>query len=268
MRRLPSSKGQGESVELTLIQGDCVKALATMPKLDCIFADPPDNIGLGYANSKDRLARAAYVENLNAWVDAFTDAAPIVWLSFNPIWFLDMAAAVTAHALPKGFEAKECVQVFTFGQHNPHDFGINHRCLWRLRQPTAPLYPTQCKIASWRQLNGDKRAAPGGRVPGDVFDMQYDEGPELGTVFDFPRVTGNSKQRCNWHPTQLHEELVERALLMSTKPGDSVCDPFAGTGTTGRVCRKIDRDCTLIDYDAEYIGELLAMEPETFRVVK
>jgi hypothetical protein len=28
-------------------------------------------------------------------------------------------------------------------------------------------------VPSWRQRNGDKRAAAGGRVPGDVFDMQY-----------------------------------------------------------------------------------------------
>jgi hypothetical protein len=40
-----------------------------------------------------------------------------------------------------GVEAKPCVQVFTFGQHNHHDLGNNHRPLLRLRRPDAPLYP-------------------------------------------------------------------------------------------------------------------------------
>ena len=87
-------------------------------------------------------------------------------------------------------EAKPCVQTFTFGQHNHHDLGNNHRPLLRLRWHDAPLYPDAIRVPSWRQENGDKRADPRGRVPGDVFD--------------FTRVTGNSKQRRHLapHPTQ------------------------------------------------------------------
>lgn len=71
-------------------------------------------------------------------------------------------------------------------------------------------------------------------------------------MFDFPRVTGNSKQRHDWHPTQLHEDLVRRCLLLSTRPDDRVLDPFAGTGTALRVCREIGRPCTLIELDRTY----------------
>ena len=49
-----------------------------------------------------------------------------------------------------------------------------------------------------------------------------------GDVFDFPRMTGNSKQLRPWHKTQLHEDLVERCILLSTQPGDHVVDPFGG----------------------------------------
>jgi DNA modification methylase len=81
-------------------------------------------------------------------------------------------------------------------------------------------------------------------VPGDVFDMQY---PSPGDVFDFPRVTGNSKQRCDWSPTQLHEDLVERVVKFSCKKTGRVLDPFAGTGTTLRVCERLGLGCTTIE---------------------
>lgn len=86
-------------------------------------------------------------------------------------------------------------------------------------------------------LQGDKRAS-GPRVPGDVFE--------------FSRVVGNSKQRRPWHPTQLNEGLVERCILMTTNEGDHVLDPFGGTGTTARVCQRLNRSCTLVEISPTY----------------
>jgi DNA modification methylase len=99
-------------------------------------------------------------------------------------------------------------------------------------------------VPSWRQENGDKRADPRGRVPGDVFD--------------FTRVTGNSKQRRAWHPTQLNEGLVDRCIKLTTPPGDPVLDPFAGTGTTLRVCKALGNPCTLIELDPGYCKRIAA----------
>ena len=107
-----------------------------------------------------------------------------------------------------------------------------HRC-----GPT----PSACRV--WRQENGDKRADPRGRVPGDVFD--------------FTRVVGNSKQRRPWHPTQLNEGLVERCVRLTTPEGESVLDPFGGTGTTLRVCRPLGYPCTLIEIDKGYCAEIV-----------
>jgi DNA modification methylase len=75
-------------------------------------------------------------------------------------------------------------------------------------------------------------------------------------VWEFPRVTGNSKQRRPYHPTQLNEGLVERAIKLSTEEGDVVCDPFGGTGTTLRVCKRINRVCHLIELDTGYCDKI------------
>jgi site-specific DNA-methyltransferase (adenine-specific) len=245
-----------------LINGDCLSILHGLNPVKCIFADPPDNIGLGYSGFNDVRPDAEYVAWLGECLNTFVYKAEIVWVSFNAKWTFDMGKIVTdLLANIKGLEAKPCVQVYTFGQHNHHDLGNNHRPLWRLKWGSAELCPDQIRVPSWRQRNGDKRADPRGRVPSDVFDMQY---AAPGDVFDFPRVTGNSKQRCDWHPTQLQEELVERCIKFSTKERDRVLDPFGGTGTTLRVCRRINRPCTLIEYDSGYCEKIAKANELTF----
>jgi len=46
---------------VTIINGDCLEELREMQPVDCIFADPPDNIGLNYdAPFKDHLEANEY----------------------------------------------------------------------------------------------------------------------------------------------------------------------------------------------------------------
>lgn len=232
--------------------GDCRDLLDCHPPVTCIFADPPDNIALGYHSYDDKLDRDHYIAFLREVILDCTRLSDIFWLSFNPIWTLEVAELVKMACGLHGRKFKDCVQVFTFGQYNDRDLGTNHRPLWRIMKPDAVLHPDNIRVPSWRERNGDKRAKPGGRVPGDVFEMQYPEYLGSGSVFDFPRVTGNSAQRRDWCPTQLHEALVERCILFSTDIGDSVLDPFCGSGTTLRVCLRNARLCTTFDTDRAY----------------
>lgn len=229
-----------------LCQGDCELWLHQLrdDPIKCIFADIPDNIGLSYDSYSDDLPEAEYLALVNRWLRLFISKSPTVWLSFNSRYTIEFGAICNSIREDTGVTIKPCVQVFTFGQHSHTDLGNNHRPLWRFRHESAGLYPDDIRVESERQKAGDKRADPRGRVPGDVFD--------------FPRVTGNSRQRRKWHPTQLHESLVERAIRLTTAVGDWVIDPFAGTGTTLRVCRRIQRSCTLIELDPAYCKEIAA----------
>lgn len=228
---------------MQLIQGNCFEVLEDLPYFDMVFCDPFDNIGLKYNSYKDKIPEEDYVAFLEDVVYRFTEMAPTIWISFNAIWTHRMGAIVSEFLDEfNNWEFKPCVQTYTFGQHRSTDLGNGHRPLWRLKKKKAPIYPDQARVPSWRLLNGDSRANPEGKVP--------------STHFDFPRVTGNSEQRRRWHVTQLHEGLIERCILLSTKEGDRVLDPFAGTGTTLRVCKKINRDCTLIELDPKYCDEI------------
>lgn len=218
-----------------LCQGPCELWLNQLGerKPEVIFADVPDNLGLNYGGYEDNLPYEEYISKLEAWTKLIVNLAPTTWISFNSRYTIPMG--VICSKLPSDITVKVNVQCYTFYQHNKHDLGDAHRPLYRFQRPDGKLYPDAIKIPSWRQLNGDKRAKEGGKVPGNVFD--------------FTRVTGNSKQRRKWCPTQLNEGLVERCIALTSKPGDLVVDPFAGTGTTLRVCKKIGRKCLLIELD-------------------
>jgi site-specific DNA-methyltransferase (adenine-specific) len=70
---------------------------------------------------------------------------------------------------------------------------------------------------------GDRRADPGGKLWDDVWGVN----PKI------PRVVGTAAERIPDFPTQLPLDLLRPIVLGCSDPGDSVLDPFNGSGTTG-----------------------------------
>jgi hypothetical protein len=228
---------------VNLIQDDVENVLEAIQPVHMVFLDPPDAIGLAYNTYNDNLPESHYIAFLNRVLTAAVHKANVVWMSYNARWTFQVGGLVCdLLAYRPLWSAKACVQTYTFGQHNQNDLGNGHRPLIRLMKNGTPLYPDAIRVPSWRQLNGDKRADPRGRVPLDVFD--------------FTRVTGNSKQRRAWHPTQLNEGLVERCVKLCTTPDDTVLDLFSGTGTALRVCRQLDRPIISVEIDPMYCEEI------------
>ena len=235
----------GSMPDYRLLCADCFDILPRLGYFDCLIADPPDAIGLQYQDFQDDMTLAEYRDFLWGAFNLFVNHAGISWISYNAKWTF-MVGTLVEQLLKKhpDIEAKPFVCTFTFGQNRKTDCGNGHRPLLRLRHKDAILYPEQIKIPSWRQLNGDKRAAKGGRVPLDHWD-------------EFPRVTGNSKQRRKYHPTQLHEGMVERCIKMSTIEGGTVLDIFSGTGTVIRACKRIrQRQVVSIELDPFYCEKI------------
>jgi DNA modification methylase len=55
------------------------------------------------------------------------------------------------------------------------------------------------------------------------------------------------------HSTQKPIELLKRVILTSTKEGDLILDPMAGTGTTGYVAKALGRDFVMIEVNPKYV---------------
>jgi site-specific DNA-methyltransferase (adenine-specific) len=75
----------------------------------------------------------------------------------------------------------------------------------------------------------------------------WNGGGKLG-VYSFVK----SGQGPNEHPTQKPVSLMEALIRDFTDPGETICDPFAGSGTTGVACIRLGRNFIGWEKDAKY----------------
>jgi DNA modification methylase len=54
------------------------------------------------------------------------------------------------------------------------------------------------------------------------------------------------------HPTMKPVELISRQLVNSSRRGDAVLDPFAGSGSTLIACEQLERRCYAVELDPRY----------------
>ena len=57
------------------------------------------------------------------------------------------------------------------------------------------------------------------------------------------------------HPAAFPRELARRCILLGSKPGDTVLDPFSGSGTTGLVAKELKRNAVLIELNRDYVNQ-------------
>jgi site-specific DNA-methyltransferase (adenine-specific) len=90
------------------------------------------------------------------------------------------------------------------------------------------------------------------RVPQKYYRSRNNmRGANPGDVWEFSHVHYCQDSRTE-HPTQKPEGLIERIVLASSNVNDLVLDPFAGSGTTLRVCQQTDRRCIGIELNQQY----------------
>lgn len=61
-----------------------------------------------------------------------------------------------------------------------------------------------------------------------------------------PDISGNG------HPATFPRELARRCILLGSQIGDTILDPFSGSGTTGVVAKELDRNAILIEINSKY----------------
>lgn len=113
------------------------------------------------------------------------------------------------------------------------------------KHPTKRAY----KGPNKGQLSGH----PYGAWPSDLWD-------------DIPSVRANHPDRKHGdHPAQFPVGLAKRAVLLYTLPGDTVCDVFIGSGTTGVAAVETGRHFTGADlgYEELRAKRLAAATPDT-----
>ena len=65
------------------------------------------------------------------------------------------------------------------------------------------------------------------------------------------------------HPAVFPRALARRCILLGSRPGDLILDPFSGSGTVGVVAAELDRKAVLIELNEVYVQQSKARILET-----
>ncbi|MFX1405647.1 MAG: DNA-methyltransferase [Promethearchaeota archaeon] len=89
-----------------------------------------------------------------------------------------------------------------------------------------------------------------------IWDNQKDKlknkDKQMRSVWSIPLIPKTEK-KFGKHPTQKPLELLNRIIISSSNVGDTILDPFVGSGSTGIVCSILKRKFIGIDISKEYL---------------
>jgi len=112
------------------------------------------------------------------------------------------------------------------------------------------------RVPSARQTTyADRRANPVGKLPDDTWYLRPQESDDHfradSDSWHLSRVCGTFRERTG-HPCQMPEAVLERIIKVASNPGDTVLDPFAGSGTTVAVAKRLRRRFLGIELSEDY----------------
>ena len=228
-----------------IVQADCIEWLEGRPPFaDLIFADPPFNIGYQYDVYEDRKAYEEYSD----WTRRWMRACCAVLKPTGSFW-VAIGDEYAAEVRLIGRELELCLRNwviwhYTFGQNTKAKFARSHTHLFYfVKDPVRFTFNADAvRVMSDRQKEyHDRRANPLGKIPFDVWT-------------EFSRVCGTFAEREGWHPCQMPETVLARVLRACSNVGDLVYDPFAGSGTTLAVAKKLGRRFLGTEVSSQYVA--------------
>lgn len=226
-------------IEQRLIMGDALSELQRLEdgSVDLIIADPPYNLGKDYGNNHDIKGFEEYLEFSRTWVRlASSKLKPqgtmYVFMGFRFISYL--------------FDILDRDACLFF----------NSWIVWHYTQgmgKTKGFSPRHDDILMFTKSKDFVFNLDDIRVPQKFYRERNNmRGANPGDVWEFSHVHYCNENR-QAHPTQKPEGLIERMVLASSNVGDTVLDPFSGSGTTLRVCQQLSRQGIGIEINPEYV---------------
>ena len=240
--------------------GDCVAEMEKMPAgcVDLAFADPPFNIGYEYDVYQDRRAKAEYLDWTEVWMKGVARVLKPTGSFFLAIGD-EYAAEMKIRLDALGFTMRNwIVWHYTFGVNCSKKFNRSHaHIFYYVADPKRFTFESdRVRVPSARMTTyADRRANPVGKLPDDTWVLRPQEDGEHyaaeSDTWSVSRVCGTFKERTG-HPCQMPEGVLERIVKVASNEGDLVFDPFAGSGTTLAVAKRLKRRYLGIELSEDY----------------
>jgi len=241
---------------------DCVEGMRQLPNksVDLVLADPPYNLSKGNVwkwDSNVKLPR--FGGDWNKVMEDWDDMPLNDYWNFTAAW-LSQARRVLK---PTG-------SIWVFGTY--HNIGvinvlfqllgieIINEIIWYKRNAFPNLsgrrFTASHESILWAHVGGRKRqyhfnykAMKNGTFPEDQLKKTS---RQMRTVWDIPNNKSGIERRFGTHPTQKPIRLCQRMIIASSRKGDLVLVPFAGTGSECVAAKLLGRDFIGFEIEPRY----------------
>jgi len=238
--------------------GDSLKWLKKIPanSIDLVFADPPYNIKKAEWDNFE--TQSKYVEWSLLWIE---EAARILKPegTLYICGFSEILADLKAPSMKFFKSCRWIVWHYKNKANLGNDWGRSHESILHLRKTKnftfnidsiripysehTLRYPTHPQAETSQYNNGKKdnhiwEPNPNGAKPKDVIEIP---------------TTCNGMHEKTQHPTQKPEELLRKIILVSSNEGDTILDPFTGSGTTQVCAEQLKRKWMGCDISSNYL---------------
>ena len=235
--------------------GDCRELLKTIPdnSVTLVVTSPPYNIGKKYGKYSDKIS-------LEEWKELINDVTKEIYrvLKPNGSFFLNLSPIPLGNdkeILPLPYIGYDIMKENNFKIRNIITWTFNNmqnctnrlsgryeNIVWGVKDLNNYIFNLDEVRIPYITKN-DKRLVGGiGRNPTDVW---Y-----------FDRVNNMTKKKLDLtHPTIYPLPMIVRILKMSSNIGDTILDPFAGSGTSLVAAKILNRKAIGFELDTKYKNE-------------
>ena len=236
--------------ENKIVNGNSLEILKKIPDktFNLIFADPPYNLQIGEKlkrpdDSKvngvdDKWDQFESFEHYDDFCKDWLKECKRVLKDNGSIWVIG-----TYH------------NIFRLGYHLQNlNYWLLNDVIWRKKNPMPNFKGTRFANAHETLIWASKS-----KKSKYTFNYQslkcLNDDLQMRSDWNFPICSGKERIRENGkkvHSTQKPEALLHRIILATTNKGDTILDPFLGTGTSAAVAKKLGRKYFGIEKDKKY----------------
>ncbi len=234
-----------------LFQGDCLEILPKFSSsaIDCIFADPPFNLGKDYKNPfNDRIEETRYYRWCEKWI---SQCARI--LKPGGAFFL---YALPRHAIHFGHLMNQCltfrhwIALTMKGTYSRGKrlYPAHYALLYYTRGEPKTFHRVRIPVQTCRHRGKEIKDYGGHR------NKLNPDGLNLTDFWEDTSPNRHEKFKVRPGVNELKLMIPERAVLISTEKGEVVLDPFGGGGSTFQAAEMHNRFWIGIElYDCKHV---------------
>ena len=232
--------------DFILKNGNCMEEIPTIEgTVDMIFADPPYFLSSG--NGTVKIGKRYVNFDKGDW-DRVRSKEDIYkfnyqWLSLCREKLKDSGTIWVSGTYHNIYEVANCMKDL--------GFKILNMIVWQKSDPPTTLTDQRFNFSA-EYIIWARKCEKVAHYFNYELMKALNNGVHMPDVWKLP-APGTWEKTCGKHPTQKPLRLLYRIILASTKEGETILDPFAGSCTTGIAANLLGRKFIGIEQDEKFV---------------